>query len=153
AALEPGDQAAFVARVVAAAARPARTLDVLATWARRGLAAAMAAAAIAGFLVGRGGQAATIPEDTLAPTSAGAASIAFVTAARPPRTPWRARRHGQLPGRPSSPLGRPEGFGAGGPRAAPARNGSVVAGGASALRLDPDADPQRDQRAVDGGAT
>ncbi|PYO35849.1 MAG: hypothetical protein DMD74_06240 [Gemmatimonadetes bacterium] len=84
AALEPGDQAAFVARVVAAAARPARTLDVLATWARRGLAAAMAAAAIAGFLVGRGGQAATIPEDTLAPTSAGAASIAFVTAARPP---------------------------------------------------------------------
>ena len=84
AALEPGDQAAFVARVVAAAARPARTLDVLATWARRGLAAAIVAAAVAGFLVGRGGEPATIPEDTLAPTSAGAASIAFVTAARPP---------------------------------------------------------------------
>ena len=40
--------------------------------------------AVAGFLVGRGGEPATIPEDTLAPTSAGAASIALVTAARPP---------------------------------------------------------------------
>ncbi len=84
AALDPGDSSAFVARVVAGAERPARTLDVLATWARRGLAAAMAAAAIAGFLVGRGGEAPTLPEDTLAPASAGAASVALVTAARPP---------------------------------------------------------------------
>ena len=83
AALDPGDHAAFVAAVLAAD-RPARTMDVLATWARRGLAAAMVAAALAGFLVGRGGEPATLPEDALAPTSAGAASIALVTAAKPP---------------------------------------------------------------------
>src|SRR5207247_1067651 len=55
AALDSGDQAAFVARVLAAAARPARTVDVLAAWARRGLVAAMAAAAVAGLLHGRRG--------------------------------------------------------------------------------------------------
>ena len=84
AALDPGDHTAFVAAVLARADRPARTMDVLATWARRGLAAAMVAAALAGFLVGRGGEPATLPEDALAPTSAGAASIALVTARKPP---------------------------------------------------------------------
>ena len=84
AALDPGDQAAFVARVLAAAARPARTVDVLAAWARRGLVAAMAAAAVAGFLVGRGSPPMSSPEDALAPASAGAASVALVTATRPP---------------------------------------------------------------------
>jgi len=69
AALDPGDQAAFVARVLAAAARPARTVDVLAAWARRGLVAAMAAAAVAGFLVGRGSPPTSSPEDALAPAS------------------------------------------------------------------------------------
>ena len=84
AALDAGDHTAFVAAVLARADRPARTMDVLATWARRGLAAAMVAAALAGFLVGRGGEPATLPEDALAPTSAGAASIALVTARKPP---------------------------------------------------------------------
>ena len=84
AALDAGDHTAFVAAVLARADRPARTMDVLATWARRGLAAAMVAAALAGFLVGQGGEPATLPEDALAPTSAGAASIALVTATRPP---------------------------------------------------------------------
>ena len=84
AALDAGDQAAFVARVLAAAARPARTVEVLAAWARRGLAAAMAAAALAGFLVGRGSAPTASPEDALAPTGAGAASVALVTATRPP---------------------------------------------------------------------
>ncbi len=84
AALDPGDQAAFVARVLAVAARPARTLEVLAAWARRGLVAAMAAAAVAGFLVGRGSAPTSSPEDALAPASAGAASVALVTATRPP---------------------------------------------------------------------
>ena len=83
AALDAGDQAAFVARVLAVAARPARTLEVLAAWARRGLVAAMAAA-VAGFLVGRGSAPTSSPEDALAPASAGAASVALVTATRPP---------------------------------------------------------------------
>lgn len=54
AALGPGDQAAFVARVLAGfdAAR-APYWVVLAQWARRGLAAAAVAALVAGFLVGR----------------------------------------------------------------------------------------------------
>src|SRR5437773_11357787 len=80
AALDAGDQAAFVARVLAAAARPARTGGVLAAWARRGLAAAMAAAALAAHLVGRGSAPTASPEAGLAPTAPGAARAAPVTA-------------------------------------------------------------------------
>ncbi len=55
-ALTQGGEAAFVARVMAAAARPlARSpVDVLAGWARPGIAAAVVAALIAGYAVGRG---------------------------------------------------------------------------------------------------
>jgi hypothetical protein len=85
AALDPGDAAPFVARVLAAAdRRAAHTFEVLAGWARRGLAAAMILAALAGLLVGRRGPAATLQDDALAPSGAGAASIALVTATRPP---------------------------------------------------------------------
>ena len=54
----PGDQAAFVARVMAgydAALERATvpTWEVLASWSRRGIAAALAAAVVAGFLLGR----------------------------------------------------------------------------------------------------
>lgn len=48
--LAPADTAAFVARVVAAAdRRPAPTVDVLARWARVGIAAAILAALAAGL--------------------------------------------------------------------------------------------------------
>jgi len=53
-ALDPGDPDAFVARVSAAAgSRQPAYWDVLAGWARPGIAAAVAAAMAAGFLVGR----------------------------------------------------------------------------------------------------
>jgi hypothetical protein len=56
AALAPRDSAGFVARVVAAAdRRPAPMVDVLARWARLGIAAAILAALAAGFAVARGG--------------------------------------------------------------------------------------------------
>jgi len=51
----PGDTGAFVARVLAAADRPADPLaEVLARWARRGIAAALLAALASGWVVGRG---------------------------------------------------------------------------------------------------
>jgi hypothetical protein len=55
-ALATTDDAAFVARVLAAAVRPrARSsVDVLAGWARPGIAAAALAALVAGFAVGSG---------------------------------------------------------------------------------------------------
>lgn len=54
-ALEPGDQAAFVARVLALAgeARASSWDGVLARWARVGVAAALLIAAAAGYFVGR----------------------------------------------------------------------------------------------------
>jgi hypothetical protein len=92
-ALEPGEatQAAFVARVLAAydAARAASsvpTWDVLATWARPRVAAAVVAAALCGFLVGRAFQAQDTPADfdtAFEPTS-GPGLAAFVTASDPP---------------------------------------------------------------------
>jgi hypothetical protein len=60
AALAPRDRAEFVARVLAAANRPADVLvDVLARWARLGIAAALLAALAATLVVGRGRRAAT----------------------------------------------------------------------------------------------
>lgn len=51
----PGDRAAFVARVMAGAARPpAQPVEyVLARWAARGIVAAAAAAFVAGLVIGR----------------------------------------------------------------------------------------------------
>jgi hypothetical protein len=55
AALAPGDRAAFVARVRAAMERrPDPLMDVLARWARLGIAAALLVALGAGVLVARG---------------------------------------------------------------------------------------------------
>lgn len=83
-ALDAGDSRAFVARVLAAAPpRRAAAWDVLATWARRGIAAALLAALAAGWAVGRSlERPASLDEaitaaDTLAQT-------ALVTAPRPP---------------------------------------------------------------------
>lgn len=52
-ALAPENAAAFVARVLAAANRPAAPLDVLAGWSRLGIAAAVLVALFAGIAVGR----------------------------------------------------------------------------------------------------
>ena len=52
-ALAPGDSAAFVARVLVAANRPAAPLDVLAGWSRLGIAAAVLVALFAGMAIGR----------------------------------------------------------------------------------------------------
>ena len=91
-ALDPprGDQAAFVARVMARydgalAAATVPTWEVLAAWSRRGLALAAAAAVLVGFLVGRALQ---TPEPetfdaAMAPTS-GPGVTALVTATDPP---------------------------------------------------------------------
>ncbi|HEY3280315.1 MAG TPA: hypothetical protein VGJ83_07360 [Gemmatimonadales bacterium] len=91
-ALEPrdGTQAAFVDRVLvrydaAQAAAGVPTWDVLAAWARPRVAAAVAVAALCGFLVGRALQA---PDDAsfdtaFEPTS-GPGLAALVTASAPP---------------------------------------------------------------------
>ncbi len=59
-ALAPRGRSEFVARVLAAAARPADPLvDVLARWSRLGIAAALLAALAATLVVGRGSRGAT----------------------------------------------------------------------------------------------
>ncbi len=59
-ALAPRGRAEFVARVLAAADRPAvRLVDVLARWSRLGIAAALLAALAATLVVGRGSRGAT----------------------------------------------------------------------------------------------
>ena len=69
-ALQPGDGAAFVQRVLAAADRaPERLVDVLAGWSRLGIAAAVVAALAAGILVGRSGRA---PEPVVVASDPGA---------------------------------------------------------------------------------
>jgi len=91
-ALDPdGDQTAFVARVMARydtalAAATVPTWEVLAAWSRRGVTAALAAAVLAGFLLGRALQVPEAPETidaALAPAS-GPGLTALVTAADPP---------------------------------------------------------------------
>jgi hypothetical protein len=87
-ALAAGDDAAFIARVLAQAGRPAEAhWDVLASWARIGIAAAAAAALLAGVLVGRGARAApSAPAASVDELLAGAAgpSGALVTSPQPP---------------------------------------------------------------------
>lgn len=85
------DQAAFAARVMARydgalAAATVPTWEVLAAWSRRGIAAAAAAAMLAGFLLGRALQTPDAPETmdaAMAPVS-GAGLAALVTATDPP---------------------------------------------------------------------
>ncbi len=90
-ALEAEDQAGFVARVLArydAALETSSvpTWEVLAAWSRRGIAAAAAAAVLAGFLLGRALHAPEAPatlDAAFAPTG-GPGLAALVTAADPP---------------------------------------------------------------------
>jgi len=80
AALEPTDHAAFVARVMAVVERrEAPTLDVLARWARVGIAAAVLAAIAAGFALHRNTPANAAVEEALSGGETGA-----VFAARTP---------------------------------------------------------------------
>ena len=86
-ALDPGDAAAFVARVLARAERiHAGSWDaVLARWARAGVAAAVVIAVAAGYLVGRGSATAaprllSVPDALLAPaTPAPEAEVVFAS--------------------------------------------------------------------------
>ena len=91
-ALDPprGDQAAFVARVMARydgalAAATVPTWEVLAAWSRRGIALAAAAAILAGFVLGRALQ---TPEpetlDTAMGPTTGPGVTALVAATDPP---------------------------------------------------------------------
>lgn len=92
-ALEPGDQAAFVARVlvgydVALTEATIPMWEVLAGWARPGIAAAALAAALGGIVLGRAlrtpaPDAPATLEAAMAPTS-GPGLAALVTAAGPP---------------------------------------------------------------------
>jgi|SRR6267378_2019995 len=86
-ALDPprDDQAAFVARVMARfdRARSAAlvpTWQVLAAWSRRGIVAAAAAAAVAGFLLGR----ALLAPEAPATLDAALTPVAFINATDPP---------------------------------------------------------------------
>ncbi|HEV8303776.1 MAG TPA: hypothetical protein VGQ25_02335 [Gemmatimonadales bacterium] len=90
-ALEPGDQAEFVARVMARydatlAEASVPTWEVLARWARPGIAAAVVAAVFGGFQLGRTLHAPDAPatlDAAMAPTS-GPGLAALVTAPEPP---------------------------------------------------------------------
>ncbi len=86
--LEPGDPAAFVARVVARydAARAEGPLwDVLAGWSRPGIAAAVLAVLAAGFLFGRLIRAPVGLDEVLVSSTAGdTAPAVLITAQRPP---------------------------------------------------------------------
>lgn len=94
-ALEPSprDERAFVARVMAGydaalAAATAPTLEVLARWARPGIAAALAAAILGGFALGRalqgdGADTASLEAAAIVPASRPGLS-ALMTAAAPP---------------------------------------------------------------------
>ena len=87
AALETGDQSAFVARVMAQYERALEgtipTLDVLASWFRPGIAAA-AAALVAGFLFGRAVAPTPASIDAAMAPAEGPGLAALVTAPDPP---------------------------------------------------------------------
>jgi hypothetical protein len=85
AALEPGggDQAAFVARVMAGADRAqTHAWDLLARWARTGIAAATLAAALTGLVIVRATRPVSPPEEALA--AASGAPTALLTSPRAP---------------------------------------------------------------------
>jgi hypothetical protein len=86
-ALSADDDATFVARVLARAARPeaaAAHWEVLASWARVGISAAAVAALAAGLLVGRAVSAPAPSVDDLLADAAGPSAGALVTSAQPP---------------------------------------------------------------------
>ena len=88
AALDPGDQTAFVARVVAGfdAAR-APSWQILAAWARHGLAAAAVVLLVAGLLLGRSLRALASLDEAFAasgPSVTAPALAALVASQRPP---------------------------------------------------------------------
>jgi hypothetical protein len=81
------DHDAFVARVLAAAAKPAvrSPLDILANWARPGIAAAVVAALIGGFAVGRlAAQPEGLDEAMATSLSASPATAALASSEGPP---------------------------------------------------------------------
>jgi hypothetical protein len=78
-ALDPGDPAVFVARVLAridTAPVTPMLWDLLAAWARRGIPAAITIAALTAFLLALPRQPSANLEDTLSGTSAGASLMA-----------------------------------------------------------------------------
>jgi len=84
-ALAPGDHAAFVARVLAGLEAPPRAAhwEILASWARAGIAAAAVAAFVAGLLGERALRAPDSPVDLLAAAAAPSAQ-ALLAAPLPP---------------------------------------------------------------------
>lgn len=86
-ALEAGDQATFVARVltridlVRAGRRAMPTWEVLARWSRTGIAAAAAAALLAGFMIGRAMQTPVAIEEVAV---AGEGATALMSSPRAP---------------------------------------------------------------------
>src|SRR3989441_10500651 len=82
-ALEPGDPAPFVARVLARAEMGHATWEILARWARAGIAAAAAAALVAGFAMGRVMQSPPSLDDVVV-ASAGAGANALLSSPRAP---------------------------------------------------------------------
>ena len=83
-ALAPADQAAFVARVMAALDNTALAhWDVLASWARAGIAAAVVAAIVGGLVLARPTEAPASLEDVLA-VAGGPAAPLLVAAPNPP---------------------------------------------------------------------
>ena len=83
-ALAPGDQAAFVARVLAGLETPrVASWEILASWARAGIAAAAVAAFAAGILAERA-MSAPVSVDDLFASAAGPSASALVAAALPP---------------------------------------------------------------------
>jgi hypothetical protein len=84
--LEPGDEAAFVARVLAGLDRPpagSSLFDLLAAWARRGIPAALALAVLVAFLVGLQERPAATLEDALVGGEIGVTALLF-TSGEPP---------------------------------------------------------------------
>jgi len=82
-ALAPADEPAFVARVLARMGRPLPYWEVLASWSRAGITAAVVTGLIASFLVGRTAQGSTPDPDLLASAATPSARL-FVAASRPP---------------------------------------------------------------------
>jgi hypothetical protein len=82
-ALAPDDEAAFVARVLARVGQPLAYWEVLASWSRPGITAAVVAGLIATFLVGRAAAGPTPDPDLLASAATPSARL-LVAAPQPP---------------------------------------------------------------------
>lgn len=87
AALSTEDDDAFVSDVIARLDQPVTSWDVLGTWARRGLVAAVVLTAMAGFWLGRAVQTAARPvpvEEALTATAGNGTMTALISAESPP---------------------------------------------------------------------